>query len=546
MNPYDQMAEILSGKRPFPIEEEPIITNPYDHLNADTSTNPPILEEDYEGKYAIFAGLKIPDSTPMNKAALGVPGSGKTNILYQYLKSTLEKVKPGSHRRVIITDVKRDVLPIASYYAKKNRVPLIHYDMSDRRGWDWNMLADTGGDLDLINEISSTMIQPSKEPIFSQGAIILSNGMMLAAYREKGDKATIADIYKLNRLTYKEYVEAMSRTPDGKIYAARVLETDADKFSASIMMTTFIENEALRKAATHSLECPDNRRFTIKNDIINKECIVVVTCDTTVEHSAFPMIRAFLSSVINQVRAKPDLQFSSYPDDRTDIIIDEVHALGKIAALDKALSTGRSKGLSVTLAFHDIAQMRKVYDDASLKNITNCLDYIAIFRCTDPETSEWFVRRGGIERVENKSHGKSSGASGSGFSENTSIADRNRFVTSDIIYLPKADRRKGSVNILFHPYGFPFKRTLSPQLSNALQPQYDKDCPIFLPKGAATSTIRRIKPQVTPSSMEEVEKWVRAATSSLDLAMRLQAVSLLNEMCEGALEDLKIRLGIKK
>jgi hypothetical protein len=252
-------------------------------------------------------------------------------------------------------------------------------------------------------------------------------------------------------------------------------------------------------------------------------------------------MRAFLTSVITQIRALPDLKYSQYPNRRISLFLDELHAIGRVPNLEKAFSTGRSKGLEVILSFHDMGQMRKVYDEATLKNMTNCLDYIAMFKCTDPETAEWFVKRGGTERINKTSQNMSHSGQGASFSEGTTSGDRTRFVTDDLLWLPKADEVEGSSFFLFHPYGMPFRRNVGAPLSAKLAPFEDKNCPIFVPKSITkTRNVRQIgcdSPQA-----RNLENWVREAPTPLEKLIRLHALSMMNQLVDASLSDLLHRL----
>jgi hypothetical protein len=538
MNPLDQIKIILDGKRPFADEKQHDVPPSIDPFNDERQT--PILKEDRRGQYQHFGGMKVPQSFPLNKAALGVPGSGKTAIISQNAASCLERVTPHSMNCVIILDTKRDALPMATYYAAKNQVPLIMYDLNDARGWDWSLIADTQGDGDRIMEICHAFIAETKDPIWGQGSRVILSAIIKQTIHDKGLEATLYDLYETAQLPIDKLSQLLQTSPEAARYAKRLLETDATEFRDSLGMNLFIEVEALRKGALHAYECPQSRRFTI-SDILSQSCIVVMTCDVSVEHASFPLMRAFLTSIITQIRALPDLKYSQYPNRRISLFLDELHAIGRVPNLEKAFSTGRSKGLEVILSFHDMGQMRKVYDEATLKNMTNCLDYIAMFKCTDPETAEWFVKRGGTERINKTSQNMSHSGQGASFSEGTTSGDRTRFVTDDLLWLPKADEVEGSSFFLFHPYGMPFRRNVGAPLSAKLAPFEDKNCPIFVPKSITkTRHVRQIgcdSPQA-----RNLENWVREAPTPLEKLIRLHALSMMNQLVDASLSDLLHRL----
>jgi hypothetical protein len=545
MNFYNEALNYALGKKPLhgnnPLESN---KRPFYH-NYNTTTNedePLILNPDRHSNYQNFGGFRIPGSLPYNKAAIGVPGSGKTQLIYQTLASVLENIRRDTMNCCICLDTKRDLLPTLSYYAKKNNVPLIYYDLNDERGFDWNLVADTKGDIDRIHEISEAFISASKDPIWGQGARLINDAILLSCIHEKGLNATLHDLYETAHSPLTELTTAISRSPHGRVYAKRLLETSADEFRDSLMMNHFVEIECLRKGAIHSFFTPQNQRFTIQ-DILTQPCIVLISCDVQVEHSAFPLMRAFLANLITQVRALPDLKYSPYPERRISLFLDELHAIGKVPNLDKAFSTGRSKGLEITMSFHDMAQLRKVYDDATVKNITNCLDFIAMHRTTDPETAEWFVKRGGMERITEVTTTRSTDAKGASYSEAEKTGDRTRFTADDILYLPKADPVNGSKFVLFHPYEFPMQVCLTAAMAEVLAPLEDLNCPIFIPKSEGRQSLKGVRQIKKPSQIrEDLETWVKEAKTPLDQAIRLHALTYLNNVVDENFDDLLAHL----
>jgi hypothetical protein len=549
MNNFEKIEKLLSGKLSFrstktkPVKSDDYTSN-LTNLNQHTKEGSPLLlNRDHRNHYQHFGGFQVPQSKPLNKAAVGVPGSGKTEIIYQNLRSCLERVTRHSMNTVVCLDTKRDVLPIFALYAATNNVPLIYYDLNDARGADWNLIADTQGDFDRIHELSCAFIKDTAEPVWGQGTRLINDAIILSCIHTKGLHATLYDMYETARLPLTELTEALNKSPDASNYAKRLLDTEATEFRDSLLMNHFIEIDALRKGALHSLNTSDERRFTIQQ-LLSQPCMVLVTCDASVEHSAFPLMRAFLTNLITQVRALPDLKYSPYPQRRISLFLDEVHAIGKVPNLDKAFSTGRSKGLEVILSFHDMGQMRKVYDEATLKNMTNCLDYIAMFRCTDPETAEWFVKRGGIERITDTSSSVSEGANGGSYSEGTRTLDRSRFTTDDILWMQKADEETGSHFYLFHPYGKPLKVNLPPHLYQQLAPLEDRNCPIFIPKSQTDQGLPR-SPRIAKNSFtyQKYEQWVIDATTPLERTIRLYALSYINQLVDSALDELIEKLG---
>jgi hypothetical protein len=197
MNSFSKIQKLLSGELSFPShKKESLKPDDYSstltHLNQHTKEGSPLLlTKDHRNQYQHFGGFQVPHSKPLNKAAVGVPGCGKTELIYQNLRSCLERVTGNSMNAVVCLDTKLDVLPIFAFYAAKNNVPLIYYDLNDARGADWNLIADTQGDFDRIHEISCAFIKDTAEPVWGQGTRLINDAVILSCIHEKGLTATL-------------------------------------------------------------------------------------------------------------------------------------------------------------------------------------------------------------------------------------------------------------------------------------------------------------------------------------------------------------------
>lgn len=72
-------------------------------------------------------------------------------------------------------------------------------------------------------------------------------------------------------------------------------------------------------------------------------------------------------------------------------IVDELPRLGKINGLQNALSTLRSKRISVLMAIQSMAQLNKLYGKETAKIVVDNCGYIAILSATEPESARYFA-----------------------------------------------------------------------------------------------------------------------------------------------------------
>ena len=117
------------------------------------------------------------------------------------------------------------------------------------------------------------------------------------------------------------------------------------------------------------------------------------------------IIGAFMNAIYNRNGAI---------EGRALFLLDEVARLGFMRILETARDAGRKYGVTLTLLFQSIGQMRETYGghDAASKWFESA-SWISFAAVNDPETAEYISRRCGITTVEIEQVSRSSQASGS-------------------------------------------------------------------------------------------------------------------------------------
>ena len=134
-------------------------------------------------------------------------------------------------------------------------------------------------------------------------------------------------------------------------------------------------------------------------------------------------ITLMLTQLIRTLERRPDIRsWEAKGKEITPILLmlDEFPRLGKMDVIQNAVSTLRSKGVTICLIMQSLAQLDKIYGKESRRIIVDNCQYKAILNVTDPENQKIFsdiigsinVRKDSFSVNGNMSQGTSSGYSG--------------------------------------------------------------------------------------------------------------------------------------
>jgi len=185
-----------------------------------------------------------------------------------------------------------------------------------------------------------------------------------------------------------------------------------------------------------------------------------------------------LHSLISAQLAEAIASILDLPEDhgrRIFLLVDELGQLGRIQALEQALTLGRKNGLSAILAAQSVAQLRKLYGPEGAQILLSCLSSWIIMRAADAETAEAMSRHVGDREV--RLTERSEGESGSYIdgrsqrSRSTTLTDQRRV---ERVYLPsqiqRLPDRQAIVTLAGHAEAVPVRIPLiSPSLRHVAQ-----------------------------------------------------------------------------
>jgi hypothetical protein len=126
------------------------------------------------------------------------------------------------------------------------------------------------------------------------------------------------------------------------------------------------------------------------------------------------------------------------------LIFDEARELGKVRKLHAALNLGRSKGVSVTLGFQDIAGLRSVYGDKEAAELTGQINNKTFLRTDSHTTAKWAEEHFGQVELRIESVNISNGPDGKE-THGTTIQNRVQplVLASQVMGIPRTSPEHG-------------------------------------------------------------------------------------------------------
>jgi type IV secretion system protein VirD4 len=156
------------------------------------------------------------------------------------------------------------------------------------------------------------------------------------------------------------------------------------------------------------------------DDIASGRTDVFINLDLKTLETHAGLARVIIGSFLNAIYNR-----DGRIEGRALFLLDEVARLGFMRILETARDAGRKYGITLTLLFQSIGQMRETYGgrDAASKWFESA-SWISFAAVNDPETAEYISKRCGTTTVEIDQVSRSSQASGSSRTRSKQLAQR--------------------------------------------------------------------------------------------------------------------------
>ncbi|MGM4915605.1 Ti-type conjugative transfer system protein TraG [Rhizobium sp. 768_B6_N1_8] len=228
-----------------------------------------------------------------------------------------------------------------------------------------------------------------------------------------------------------------------KIYEGSDSDFVKENVSVFVNMTpeTFSGVYANAVKETHWLSYPNFARLVSgdsfsTDDLADGETDIFIALDLKVLEAHPGFARVVIGSLLNAIyNRKGDVK------DRTLFLLDEVARLGYLRILETARDAGRKYGITLTMIFQSLGQMREAYGgrDATSKWFESA-SWISFAAINDPDTADYISKRCGDTTVEVDQTNRSSGMKGSSRSRSKQLNRRPLILPHEVLRM-RADEQ---------------------------------------------------------------------------------------------------------
>ena len=343
----------------------------------------------------------VPEDTMMNRnvAVYGAAGSMKSRAYARNM--VFQCVRRGES--LIVTDPKSELYASMAEYLKDNGYIVKVFNLIDPECSDsWNCLREIEGDnpelmaqifCDVV--IKNTLMNGKLDPFWDTGSISLLKALCLYVVQSYPEQdRNIGEVYKLLVMASGDQLKAtFGALPFGN--AAKAPFDIFCQASENVRSGIIIGLANRIQVFQNKLICKITAHNEIDLVLPGKERCAYF-CIISDQDSAFEFLSSlFLSFLFIKLVRFADSQPNQQLPVPVHVLGDELANLGTLSDLPKKLSTSRSRRLSFSLIFQNLAQMRNRYPhDAWMEIIGNC-DTQLFLGCTDEVTATFISSRTG-------------------------------------------------------------------------------------------------------------------------------------------------------
>lgn len=316
---------------------------------------------------------------------VGGPGSGKTVLLTPLIQRVLD-----SGASALIWDSKKDFT--ARLRGGASGIVLIA--PWDRRSAAWDIAADVLDETDA-QLVAESVIPPTDQPIWSQGARGLLTGLLVSlgrvhgrewGWKELADALALApaDMHAVLNAHYP--AAAAFADPESETAASMIINLQASMGWVSLLATAWPASEKRRRWSVRRWIAGGGRRAVILQG-----------------SSRYVMGQYVAGGIINLAASL----LLDLPDSRgrsTWFLFDEFAALPHIGSLGPLLERGRSKGARVVLGLQDVQQIVRRYGRETVDAWMSMIRSWIVMQCSSMGPTADYLSAGLEEREIDRLH----------------------------------------------------------------------------------------------------------------------------------------------
>lgn len=336
-----------------------------------------------------FSGLDLPGEIANgNILTVGTVGTGKTRLHRELLRSIVPHIHLKSDRRVLVYDVKCDLL--AELYAMAPPCEVLVLNPFDQRS--------------VAVDLASDVQTPEQARHFAEAFIPPAKGEDKAFFTNATRNIVAGVIVGLNRVCPKHWTlrDLLRITADPKRLRKILAGSDliAQYFKPQDTFDNIrntIANVTVELEAVAALWERTSRKISLRDWVKVGGSILVLGGKENLQPALEPLNRIAFKIIATDFLSEPESPMRS----RLYFLCDELKTAGRLDALP-LLMNARSKGVRAVLGFQDIEGIIDAYGSREKAfEIANRCATVAFLKLTSTETAEWASRRiGELERYE--------------------------------------------------------------------------------------------------------------------------------------------------
>lgn len=415
-----------------------------------------------------WGGLSLPwSSGPRHFLAAGMTGSGKTNLLLQFMASVLVWIGRKKDQRALVYDPKTELLSFLHGLGLGPKVRILH--PLDIRSSAWDLAADVTTPT-TAQQMAAVLIpedRESRNPYFAMAAQQLLAGVFTFLTKTVPGRWDLRDVILI--MERRELLrQALMCHPET---AALVEEYFApEETFANVRSTIANWMRRYRPIAACWHHAADKMSL---EDWIKGDYVLLLGQDDSIRVQMDAINRALFLRA-NQLI----LRGSDNVTRRTWLIIDEVRELGNLDGLSRFLTTARSKGACFCGGYQTPSGMKAAVGDHIADEINDQIWHWALCRMGGDVSAEWASKLVGEVEFEEKT--QSVGPSGTNTS--TNVARRRALLPEYFMELPPPTPRTGVSGVFITPYTGAYMHSVPGREIGAVRSLARADVPNFVPR----------------------------------------------------------------
>lgn len=382
-------------------------------------------------------GVTIPGDEFFRQTMIaGTTGAGKSQILLRILRTVFGRINEGSSEIVIMTDSGGEFTRL--FYDPK-RVLLL--SPGDNRTQDWAITKEftRRTDFAMLAEALVPEISDKNSEWTTYGRTLMRDALEIVFEWFSKDVLQGEDPYEALRrvlleINMKEILRPLFRGTSSVGFVGD------PKILTSVRTTVAPFLDALQQIRPHGTFSVREWLRTCISDPTYKQRILILPYQDNQRAMYAALYATWLSLMTTEL-----ISVGSAVKKRVWLICDELDSLGKISALQNALSQGRKNGLCFIGAIQSIAQLRKTYGENGADVLDSVTPNKFVLNPGGLTDTEYWSRAFGEHEVERTSVSRSTGKGAvPGVTETRSIALERRY---SIARLQELDKNQAIVRL---------------------------------------------------------------------------------------------------